>query len=109
MDSETLINMKELIESMEIMNQKDILNILKKNNVNISENNNGSFINLSNLSQEVLDQIKEYIKYFNNQEKNLLFIEEEKINIKKEFFYTSNKYKINNKSKEIKETVSDDI
>ena len=104
MDSESLINMKEIIEKMEIINQKEILKILKDNNVNISENNNGSFINLSNLDKEVLDKIINYIEYFNKQQKNLLYIEEEKINIKKEFFYSTNnnkdKGKEKNKSKE---------
>lgn len=100
MDPESLINIKELIESMEIVNQKEVLKILKDNNVNISENNNGSFINLSNLDKEVLDKITNYIEYFNKQQKNLLFIEEEKINIKKEFFYSSNKGKDKSKSKE---------
>ena len=103
MDSETLINIKELIESMEIINQKEVLKILKDNDVNISENNNGSFINLSNLDKEVLDKIKNYIEYFNNQQKNLLLIEEEKIYIKKEFYANKNKNKDKkdkNKSKE---------
>lgn len=104
MDSESLINMKEIIEKMEIINQKEILKILNDNNVNISENNNGSFINLSNLDKEVLDKIINYIEYFNKQQKNLLYIEEEKINIKKEFFYSTNnnkdKGKEKNKSKE---------
>lgn len=108
MDSESLINIKELIESMEIVNQKEVLKILKDNGVNISENNNGSFINLSNLDKEVLDKITNYIEYFNKQQKNLLFIEEEKINIKKEFFYSSNKSKDKDKNK-TKESVLDNI
>ena len=101
MDLENLINIKEVIEKMEIINQKEILKILKDNNVNISENNNGSFINLSNLNNEILNKITDYIEYFNKQQKNLLFIEEEKINIKKEFFYpiTKSKEKNNNKNK----------
>lgn len=108
MDSESLINIKELIESMEIVNQKEVLKILKDNGVNISENNNGSFINLSNLDKEVLIKITNYIEYFNKQQKNLLFIEEEKINIKKEFFYSSKKSKDKDKSK-TKESVLDNI
>ena len=110
MDSESLINIKELIENMEIINQKEVLKILKESNVNISENNNGSFINLSNLDKEVLDKIQNYIDYFNKQQKNLLFIEEEKISIQKEFFYTTNKNKDKTKEKnKTKETVLDNI
>ena len=111
MNCEKLINIKESIESMEVINQKEVLKILKDNKINISENNNGSFINLSNLDEEVLNQITSYIEYFNKQQKNLLFIEEEKINIKKEF-YSSNKnnekIKQKNKTKN-KETVVDNI
>lgn len=87
MNSEYLINIKEEIEKMDLVNQKEILKIFKNNNVNISENNNGSFINLSNISKEVLSKVEKHIDYFNKQQNNLAFIEEEKINIKNEFFF----------------------
>ena len=42
------------------------------------------------------DYSVEYIEYFNKQQSNLAFIEEEKINIKNEFFYTKKEKKSNN-------------
>lgn len=99
MDSQYLINLKETIEKMDIINQKEVLNIFKDNSVNISENNNGSFINLSNISKDVIDKIEKYIKYFNEQQSNLEYIEHEKINIQNEFFL-SNKDKKNKKNNE---------
>ena len=104
MDSQYLINLKETIEKMDIINQKEVLNIFKDNSVNISEINNGSFINLSNISKEVIDKIEKYIKYFNEKQSNLEYIEHEKINIQNEFFY-SNKDKKNNKNNENNEAL----
>lgn len=99
MNSENLTNIKESIEKMDLTNQKEILKIFKENNINISENNNGSFINLSSVNSDIIIKIEKYIEYFNKQQNNLIFIEDEKINIKNEFFY-NNKNKKLNKSKE---------
>ena len=99
MNSENLTNIKESIEKMDLTNQKEILKIFKENNINISENNNGSFINLTSVNSDIIIKIEKYIEYFNKQQNNLIFIEDEKINIKNEFFY-NNKNKKLNKSKE---------
>ena len=101
MNSENLTNIKESIEKMDLTNQKEILKIFKENNINISENNNGSFINLTSVNSDIIIKIEKYIEYFNKQQNNLIFIEDEKINIKNEFFYNNNnKNKKLNKSKE---------
>ena len=145
MNINNLINLKEEIEKMDIINQKEILKILYSNkdsnetlnettnetinetlneisnettnetpnetlNSNsfiISENNNGTFVNLSELDNTVIIKLQEYIQYFYEQQKNLSNIEEEKINIKKEFFDSKikkisnidNNEKVNNKNK----------
>lgn len=91
MNINNLINLKEEIEKMDIINQKEILNILKENNINISENNNGYFVNLSILNEEIINKIELYIEYFNIQQNNLTTIEDEKTNIKNEFFIKSKK------------------
>ena len=88
---------KNQIDNMDIINQKEILNIFKENNINITENNNGSFINLSSINKEILDKIKLYIEYFNIQQNNLTIIEDEKNNIKNEFFSKNNKKSEKNK------------
>ena len=76
---------------MDIINQKEILNIFKENNLSISENNNGYFINLSTIDKEIIDKLELYIEYFNVQQNNLSIIENEKKNIKNEFFLKNNK------------------
>ena len=82
-----LQNIKKSIEEMNISYQKEILKILnKEDSVIISENNNGTFINLSNLNDIILQKLEKYIEYVNNQQHILKFIEEEKSNIENEFF-----------------------
>lgn len=94
MDFNKLQNIKKVIESMEIIHQKDILNIFIENDINITENNNGSFINLTSLESDIIKKIEIYIEYYNIQQSQLSFIEEEKKNIKNEFFSSDNKFKI---------------
>ena len=112
MDVIKLINIKEEIEKMDIINQKQILKILCNNsttiidntdntdntdnnsnseeklvkNFVISENNNGTFVNLSELNEDLINKLEDYIKYFHEQQNNLFQIEKEKINLKNEFF-----------------------
>ena len=82
-----LQNIKEIIENMSKCYQIEILQLLTdEDSVSISENNNGTFINLSNLDISIIDKLDIYIEYVNKQQDNLLHIEEEKANIKNEFF-----------------------
>ena len=46
--------MKTKIETLNITRQKEILRILLDGSVSISENKNGSFINLTNLTYSVI-------------------------------------------------------
>tara|TARA_Y100000816_G_scaffold287436_1_gene270166 strand:- start:760 stop:1077 length:318 start_codon:yes stop_codon:yes gene_type:complete len=101
MNYDSLVNIKENIEKMDQSNQKEILKILKENEVNISENNNGSFINLSLLDKEMLLKLENYIEYFNKQQSNLEFIEAEKVNIKKEFFLKNKNKQLQNDKEEV--------
>lgn len=52
----------------------------------MSENNNGTFINLTNLSELVIIKLEKYIEFISAQQIQLLSIEDEKTTIKKEFF-----------------------
>ena len=49
-----LIVMKKRIESLNITRQREILRILVDNNTSISENKNGSFINLTILMKPAI-------------------------------------------------------
>ena len=67
--------------------QIEILKLLMtEKSIIISENNNGSFINLSNLDNLIINKLENFIEYVKKQQNQLSFIENEKVNIKNEFF-----------------------
>ena len=61
------LNKKQHIELLRI--------IVKDEKVNISENKNGSFINMNELNNEIIIKIDEYLKYIETKEKELIKIE----------------------------------
>lgn len=78
--------LKENIEKMSKFHQIEILNmIIKYNNINMTENNNGTFINLTELPNDVIEKLKTYVKYVDEQQKNLSNIENEKMRLEKIF------------------------
>ena len=59
---------REKIESMPKFNQVEVLRILSKDDtVILNENKYGTFINLTELPLEIIDNLKTYIKYVNTQ------------------------------------------
>ena len=83
----SLDNVKEKIESMNKENQIEILKLLKKNaTVKLNENKSGTFVNLSYLPDEVVEDIQKYIEYINVQENNLQSTESKKQTIQNSFF-----------------------
>ncbi len=85
----SLTSTKKAIESLNKTRQIEILKIFLKNNVNISENNNGTFVNLSFLSKECLNEIINYLNYIKDQEASLKTIENVKAEFLKEHFDNS--------------------
>lgn len=83
-----LENIKKTIEKMSKSHHIEIANILKENNILLNENNNGIFINLSNLSNSVLKSLEDYINFVDNQ--NNILIQDEKIKTKIENTYFNN-------------------
>jgi NTP pyrophosphatase (non-canonical NTP hydrolase) len=78
---------RETIENMNKFNQVEVLRILNKNNeVTINENKYGIHINLSELKNELLDEICVYINYVNTQEITLNMIEQQKEDFKNTYF-----------------------
>jgi oligoribonuclease (3'-5' exoribonuclease) len=70
--------MRNIIEKMNKFNQIEVLRILKDNNATLNENNYGIFVNLTNLNDNVLDKLSNYIEYVEDQEQNLNHIEKQK-------------------------------
>lgn len=63
---------KNSIEALNFFHQKEILKILYKNKCNcLSENNNGTFVNMTKLPNKIIDELVKYIHYVNVQEKEL--------------------------------------
>ena len=85
-NTDELIKIKEIIENLSKIQQIDILKILIEDSSNISENNNGSFVNLSEISITTLEKIKDYLNFINKQDNNLQIIEDKKNNLEKKFF-----------------------
>jgi hypothetical protein len=80
-------DMKERIEIMPKHYQIEIGKLLiGQNQIVYNENQNGIFINLSNVSYEILEKLQKYIDYVNLQESQLNQTEQQKDELKDLFF-----------------------
>ena len=79
--------LKEKIEALDKFHQIEILRILNKDDSCIlNENNNGVFINLTNINEKVIEEIEKYLDYVKTQEKQLTEIEQQKNMLSNTFF-----------------------
>jgi hypothetical protein len=79
--------LKERIERMDKYHQIEILRILNKSpEIKKNENNNGTFINLTELTEEIIKELEKYTKYVDEQQKLLKTIETEKKQLEQNFF-----------------------
>jgi len=78
--------LKDGIEKMPVVHQIEVLRILTGKQVNINENKNGIFINITKLNDQTLTQLDDYMKYVIKQEEQLNEIEYQKELITKEYF-----------------------
>lgn len=75
------------IEKMNKFHQIEVLKILKTcNSIIFNENNYGTFINMKDVPDDILNRINSYVEYVNEQEINLKKIEQEKSSIKSTYF-----------------------
>ena len=90
-------DLKKQISDLLPIQQNEIFNIILNKNINYTSNNNGVFINITNMEDPLIDEINNYINYIKNNEERL-----EKIENKCEDIYNnksndiSNVYKIIN-------------
>jgi hypothetical protein len=83
---------RQKIEIMPKFNQVEILRILSKNDsVTLNENKYGTFINLTDLPQDIIENLKSYINYVTTQECNLNALEKQKEEFKNIYFAKDNK------------------
>ena len=79
--------LKENIEKLTKFHQIEILKIIKSDeSIIINENNNNIFINLTNVSKDIIENIINYLNYVNTQEKLLNDIEDQKETLTNTFF-----------------------
>lgn len=78
-----LENIKQSIELMNKQDQIEVLKVLSKNLCKINENKSGVFVNMSYLSNDVLEEIKKYIAYTQEKTTNLATMEYQKEAFKK--------------------------
>ena len=87
MSSPSLNFLKERIEKMSKYHQIEILKLLNGfENVNKNENKNGTFINLTQQTPELITELERYTVYVEEQQKELTIIENEKEQLEKTFF-----------------------
>ena len=78
--------LKQKLENLSINNQLEVYKIFEKNEIPITENNNGCFINITNINDKIIQEINDFLVYISNQEKQLCTIEEEKKKLQDNFF-----------------------
>lgn len=94
----SLEHLRNTIEDMPRYHQIEILSLLKQYpNICINENNNGTFINLTELDSSVIQNLEKYISYVEEQTNHLDIIEKEKERIEKVYFNKDNKADKDNK------------
>lgn len=85
---EDYISLRDSIEQLDSTHHLEILRILKENNVIISENRNGIFLNLNGLKTDIVKKLEEYVVHVKKQETRLS--EDESIKKKyKDVFFTN--------------------
>jgi hypothetical protein len=85
-DYEELDKLRKTIEFLNNSHHIEIAKIFKNNNIKLTENNNGIFINLNNISSKIIDEIKNYINFVKQQESLLNIDETKKEDLEKIFF-----------------------
>ena len=68
---DSLVEFKNKIELLDEQHQIEIMRILHNNNIPLSENKNGTFINLSDVSEPILLKMEEYLNFVNVQNSEL--------------------------------------
>jgi len=83
----SLRDLKERIEKMSKHHQIEVLRLLTNTqDVCTNENNNGTFVNLTGQSPEVIKALEDYSEYVDEQQSHLSNIENEKNRIEEAFF-----------------------
>jgi hypothetical protein len=72
------MDIKKIIEDIESMTKDhhiEIFKIINNFNIKYTENNNGVFINMSNMSEDCLNKINNFVNFINENKKNIIEFE----------------------------------
>lgn len=87
---EQLTYLRNTIEKMSDFHQKEILQIfIKYKSVVLNENIHGTHINLTDLSNDIINELLLYVQYVHSQESDLKLIEQQKEEYKNIYFKTN--------------------
>jgi hypothetical protein len=86
MPTTDLKQLKDRIEALNQHHQIQILKIMTQFKVGLTENKNGSFVNLTNIDEGVVSKLAEYLSYVDEQETQLKEVENQKTELTKQFF-----------------------
>ena len=88
-----LNTIKEQIEKMEKNNHISALYMISQNKyIKYSENSNGIFINLTELPDDMINRLEDFIVYINKQKKDIDDIEIKKCDLENIYFKGSNSF-----------------
>ena len=88
-----LISIRDQIEKLDKRQHIEIVKIIQKYNINFTENRNGIFLNMKDLTKICIKELNNYLSYIDIQQKQLNSAEK----IKKTYvndFFNNNKEKI---------------
>ncbi len=85
-NTELLETLKTSIEQMNKHHQIEVLRILSKNLCKLNENKSGVYINLTYITNEVIEELQKYIEYTKQQEETLKTTEYQKEEFKTALF-----------------------
>jgi len=91
--------LKEEIEGMTKYHQTEVLRILRASSAKdfLSENQNGTFVNMTSLPEGCIKELRAYCVYVKEQQHTLITGEQEKQRIENEFF------------KDLKDTTTEEV
>jgi len=85
----SIVDLKDKLEKMNKSQQIELARMLiQEYRVTYDENQNGIFINMSELPPSILEKIRSFLKYIELQEENITNVEREMNGLKDTFFKT---------------------
>ena len=83
---ERLENIKNFIETLNKHHQIEILKILYNNKCKLNENKSGVYVNMSFLTDDIIEELEKYIEYIKDQEESINTVECQKEEFKNAYF-----------------------